>query len=60
MEFTQSGQPMKTTPDSSSGKSSAVGQKAAQAAPVNYWNIAPEQLLTMLHATTTGTPAGRS
>jgi Mg2+-importing ATPase len=54
MELTQSGQPMKTTSDTSSGKSSAVRQKAAQAAPANYWNIAPEQLLSALHTSSTG------
>ncbi len=45
---------MKTTPEPSSRKTSAVAQKTAQAAPANYWNIAPEQLLTTLHAVPTG------
>jgi len=45
---------MKTTPDPSSSKPSNSGQKVAQAAPANYWNIAPDQLLTTLHATPAG------
>jgi Mg2+-importing ATPase len=45
---------MKTTPDSSSSKPSDAGRKVAQAPPANYWNIAPEQLLTTLCATSTG------
>jgi Mg2+-importing ATPase len=45
---------MKTTSDSSSSKPSNAGQKVAQATPANYWNIAPEQLLATLSATSTG------
>ena len=45
---------MKTTSDSSSSKPSNAAQKVAQATPANYWNIAPEQLLTTLSATSTG------
>src|SRR5450759_2706064 len=45
---------MKTTPDPSSNKPPKTGQQVAQASPANYWNIAPDQLLTTLHAAPAG------
>ncbi len=45
---------MKPLPDLSSSSPSKGGQQDTQAAPAAYWNLAPEQLFSTLHATHDG------
>src|SRR4029078_1981063 len=45
---------MKLRPNLSASTASKAGQQVAQATPAAYWSLAPEQLLSALHASRNG------
>jgi magnesium-transporting ATPase (P-type) len=45
---------MKTLPNLSTSTPPKAEQQVAQAAPVAYWSLAPEQLLSALHTSRNG------